>query len=138
LARRLGVAGRVRFAGYHADMREVYCASDFLVHPTFYDPCSNVVLEALLCGLPVVTSRHNGAAELLTRADAEGRCAEGFVLPEPHDHARLAGCMNELIDPKRRRQCAAAARAAAEGWTFEDHYQALVGVLAAAARPRAA
>src|SRR5262249_6971439 len=50
LARQLGLADRVRFVGYHADMRGVYFAADFLVHPTFYDPCSNVVLEALACG----------------------------------------------------------------------------------------
>ncbi len=41
-----------------------YFAADFLVHPTFYDPCSLVVLEALACGLPVITSRCNGASEL--------------------------------------------------------------------------
>src|SRR5262249_15408680 len=58
LARRLGVAERVHFVGYCADMRGAYAACDFLVHPTFYDPCSNVVLEALACGVPVVTSRH--------------------------------------------------------------------------------
>src|SRR5581483_11625281 len=39
LARRLGVTDRVVFAGPHADMRRGYFAADFLVHPTFYDPC---------------------------------------------------------------------------------------------------
>ena len=65
LAHRLGVADRVRFAGYCSDMRNAYFAADFLVHPTFYDPCSHVVLEAMACGLPVITSRYNGASELL-------------------------------------------------------------------------
>jgi UDP-glucose:(heptosyl)LPS alpha-1,3-glucosyltransferase len=137
LARQLGLADRVRFVGYHADMRGVYFAADFLVHPTFYDPCSNVVLEALACGLPVLTSRHNGAAELLRRAGPDGACAEGYVIPDPHDHACLASRLGALADPRRREQCAAAARDAAQGWTFEHHYQALMEVLTAA-RPRQA
>src|SRR5262249_20871888 len=56
LARRLGVAERVCFLGYCAETRNCYFAADFLVHPTFYDPCSLVVLEALACGLPVITT----------------------------------------------------------------------------------
>ena len=34
----------------------ILLAADFLVHPTFYDPCSLVVLEALACGLPIITT----------------------------------------------------------------------------------
>ena len=62
LARRLGVADRVRFAGYCPDMRNCYFASDFVVQPTFYDTCSLVVLEALACGLQVITTRSSGAS----------------------------------------------------------------------------
>ena len=57
LAQRLGVADHVRFLGSCPDIRDVFFAADFLVHPTFYDPCSLVVLEALACGLPVITTR---------------------------------------------------------------------------------
>jgi UDP-glucose:(heptosyl)LPS alpha-1,3-glucosyltransferase len=133
LAARLSVAGRVRFAGYHADARNYFFASDFLVHPTFYDPCSLVVLEALACGLPVVTSRYNGASELLSPL------GEGYVLDDPHDHARLAWCMAQLLDPARRSACAQAARRTAAQWTFHHHYRQLLQVLTeAAARKRAA
>src|SRR5262249_28785516 len=52
LARRLGLAGRVRFGGYCRDIRDAYGAADFLTHPTFYDPCSNVALAALARRLP--------------------------------------------------------------------------------------
>ncbi|MFO0878626.1 MAG: glycosyltransferase family 4 protein [Gemmataceae bacterium] len=124
----LGLEPRVRFVGYCADMGEAYFASDLLVHPTFYDPCSNVVLEALACGLPVITSRHNGAGELLTPTGIEGVCREGFVIPDPHDHDRLAWCLAQLVDPARRAECAKAARETSQGWTFEHHYQALMGV----------
>lgn len=135
LVRRLGLEERVKFVGYHADMREAYFASDFLVHPTFYDPCSNVVLEALACGLPVITSRHNGAHELLRDRTPEGTCAEGFIISDPHDRRALAACMTALMDGRLRRRCAAAARKTAAGWTFEHHYQALMEVLTAV-RPK--
>jgi UDP-glucose:(heptosyl)LPS alpha-1,3-glucosyltransferase len=133
LAQRLRISERVRFVGYYADMRDVYFASDLLVHPTFYDPCSNVVLEALACGLPVITSRHNGASELLHATGPTGVCAEGYIIADPHDHATLADCLARLLDQDRRQACALAARNASTNWTFEDHYQALMGVLSAAA-----
>src|SRR5262249_22457409 len=103
LARRLGVAERVRFIGYCADMRGAYFAADFFVHPTFYDPCSHVVPEAMACGLPVVTTRYNGASELMNAP------REGYVIDDPHDHDRLAWCLTQLLDPVRRSACSQAA-----------------------------
>jgi UDP-glucose:(heptosyl)LPS alpha-1,3-glucosyltransferase len=133
LARRLGVGHLVRFAGHCPDMRDGYFAADFLVHPTFYDPCSLVVLEALGCGLPVITSRYNGASELMRPLQ------EGYVIDDPHDHARLAWCLGQLLEPGRRAACSLAARQAATRWTFERHYQQILGVFhQALARKRAA
>jgi UDP-glucose:(heptosyl)LPS alpha-1,3-glucosyltransferase len=133
LARRLGVAERVRFLGYVGEMRNAYFAADFFVHPTFYDPCSHVVLEALACGLPVITTRYNGASELLQPP------REGFVLDDPHDVEQLAGAMTQLLDPARRAACAQAARRAGVQWTFEHHYRQMLAVFAeAAARKHAA
>ena len=137
LAARLGVASQVRFLGYCSDMRDAYFAADLLAHPTFYDPCSNVVPEALVCGLPVITSRHNGAAELLRPVgDETGECAEGYVVDDPHDHAWLAWCLERLLDPVRRGRCAAAARRTGAAWTFEGHYRVLVRILVEAAQRR--
>ena len=133
LARRLKIADRVRFAGYCPDMRNGYFAADFFVHPTFYDPCSLVVLEALACGLPVITTRYNGAAEVMHPP------REGFVLDDPHDLDQLAGAIAQLLDPARRAACAQAARRTAAQWTFEHHYRQMLAVFAeAAARKHAA
>src|ERR1700745_4264957 len=109
-------------------MRHSYFASDFLIHPTFYDPCSLVVLEALACGLPVITSRFNGASELLESPN------DGYVIDDPHDHAALARCMTELLDPAKRHAMSQAARQVALKWNFDDHYRQLVGLFAQAAR----
>src|SRR5262249_43916925 len=127
LAGRLGVRQRVRFLGYRHDMRDAYFAADLLVHPTVYDPCSNVVLEALACGLGVITTRYNGAHELLQGGGEER--AEGHVIADPHDVDRLAAALVRMSDPVRRAACAAAARRNAASWTFERHYQRLLGIL---------
>jgi UDP-glucose:(heptosyl)LPS alpha-1,3-glucosyltransferase len=133
LAGRLGILERVCFVGLCQEMRNAYFAADFLVHPTFYDPCSLVVLEALACGLPVVTSRANGASELLSPLQ------EGYVVDDPHDHDRLAWCLGQLLDAERRAACVQAARRTAAQWTFEHHYRQLLGIfMEAAARKRAA
>jgi UDP-glucose:(heptosyl)LPS alpha-1,3-glucosyltransferase len=123
LARRLGVRNRVRFIGYCADARDCYFAADFLVHPTFYDPCSLVVLEAQACGLPDITSRFNGASELLDPPH------DGYVVDDPHDHEHLAWCIEQLLDPARRVSCSQAVRSRAGRWNFEAHYRQLMAIL---------
>jgi UDP-glucose:(heptosyl)LPS alpha-1,3-glucosyltransferase len=126
LATKLELADKVTFIGPCREMKNAYFASDFLVHPTFYDPCSLVVLEALACGLPIITSRYNGASELMHPLQ------EGYVVDDPHDDEHLAWCMLQLLDPARRQACAQAARKTASHWTFENHYRQLLSVFAEA------
>jgi UDP-glucose:(heptosyl)LPS alpha-1,3-glucosyltransferase len=123
LAAQLGLMPHVRFTGPLPDSRTAYFAADLLVHPSFYDPCSLVVLEALACDLPVIASRSDGASELMHPLQ------EGFVIDDPHDHAHLAWCLAQMLDPARRRSCAQAARRTAALWTFEHHYQLVVEAL---------
>ena len=67
-AARLGLANRATFLGTVSDLTPYYAAADAYVHPTFYDPCSLVLLEAAASGLPIVTTRRcNGATELFRR-----------------------------------------------------------------------
>jgi len=122
LAESLGVRDRVIFLGFRASPKDAYFAADFLVHPTFYDPCSLVVLEALACGLPVITTRYNGAGELLSPP------SNGFVIDDPHDARELGDALTILADPAYRATASVAARGAAQAWTFEPHYAALLGI----------
>lgn len=130
LAERLGVADRIRFLGFRADPKDAYFAADFLVHPTFYDPCSLVALEALACGLPVITTRYNGASELLTPPK------DGLVIDDPHNAATLGSALTRMTDPAYRSAASQAARQTANRWTFEQHYQALLDVFREAHRVR--
>jgi UDP-glucose:(heptosyl)LPS alpha-1,3-glucosyltransferase len=62
---RLGLQGRVLFRGVREDIADYYRAADVFVLPTLYDPFSNACLESLACGTPVITTRTNGAAEVI-------------------------------------------------------------------------
>ena len=132
LAAKLRVADRVRFLGFCPDIRLAFLAADFLVHPSFYDPCSLVVLEALAFGLPVITTSCNGAAELLHPPE------DGLVIPDPADASALARCIEQFCDPVRRLAAARAALRTARQWTFEDHYRCLLAILHEVAHKRAA
>jgi len=63
------------YAGELSDMVTCYQAADCLAHPTFFDSCANVVLEAMSVGLPVVASNVCGAHELVEDDKS------GYVLP---------------------------------------------------------
>jgi UDP-glucose:(heptosyl)LPS alpha-1,3-glucosyltransferase len=65
LAANLGVAHRVVFLGGQKDVRSHLGAADMFCLPTLYDPMPNAAMEALACGLPVITSTTCGAAELI-------------------------------------------------------------------------
>ncbi|MBI2784720.1 MAG: glycosyltransferase family 4 protein [Gammaproteobacteria bacterium] len=89
LARRLGVAGRVRFFAGRDDIPRFLQGADLLVHPAHSENTGTVLLEALVAGLPVLTTANCGYAHYVAEAGA------GAVLPEPYgqdafDHALVA------------------------------------------------
>ena len=94
LARRLGVERRVSLLGQRGDAARLLTACDVMILPTMYDPCANACLEALAAGRPVVTSRANGASELVQPG------VSGFVVSDPADDAALAlACEKALALP---------------------------------------
>jgi len=90
LAEKRGLREVVRFTGATLEPERFYAAADFLLLPTFYDPCANVTLEALAAGIPVVTTRNNGAHELITH----GR--DGWVVDNPRQAEAMAECILEM------------------------------------------
>jgi UDP-glucose:(heptosyl)LPS alpha-1,3-glucosyltransferase len=120
LARQLGIAEAVRFAGPQAEVLPYYQGADAFVLPTLYDPQSNAVLEAMACGLPAITSTSCGVAELLSPAS-------GYVV-DALDHAAIAKAMTRLLDASHARALGAAARRAIEPYSLQrmtDEYLAL-------------
>lgn len=66
MAETLGIGRQVKFFGHRNDVIEFYKACDVLVIPSTYDPFANVTIEALAMGLYVVSSKSNGASEIIT------------------------------------------------------------------------
>jgi glycosyltransferase involved in cell wall biosynthesis len=103
-ARRLGIAGRVTFAGYrHGDYADVLRAIDVF---TFLVPGSDgtcrALLEAQACGIPAVVSRRGALPEIVL----DGKT--GIVVDE--ETGALAGAWEALAsDTERRRALGAAA-----------------------------
>lgn len=99
LAKRLGVAEKIRWnIGLIYDIYKFFAASDVFIFPTFYEPFGLVILEAMASGLPVVTSRLAGAAELIE----DGK--DGFLLENPTDYKELAEKLNYLLEKERDRK----------------------------------
>jgi UDP-glucose:(heptosyl)LPS alpha-1,3-glucosyltransferase len=127
---RFGLAETVHLVGFLPDVREGFHASDLFVLPTYYDPCSLVVFEAMACGLPVVTTRCNGAGELI----GEGR--EGFVIDRPDDVGALASALDRLADDGARRLMGERARALGREQSLDRHVARLVGLFEEVAASR--
>ncbi len=128
LANRLGLRDEVHFLGFYPDVRDTYWSSDFFVQPTYYDPCSLVVLEALACGLPVITTEQNGAGELM----ADGK--QGFILTSADAESELINALNKMTDDRARREISAEARRLGRQQTFDLHVERLLSVFEEAAR----
>ena len=110
------------------DLPELYRAADFLLLPTSHDPCSLVVLEALACGLPVVSTTANGATEIMR--DGE----HGYVV-DVRDADALHGSVAAMLDGGRRATMRAACLALRPQLSWDRHVQRLLSIYAAAALP---
>jgi glycosyltransferase involved in cell wall biosynthesis len=56
LAAELGIVDRVFFLGFREDVPDFLCTLDVFVLPSFYEGMSNVLIEAMACGVPIVAS----------------------------------------------------------------------------------
>jgi len=93
LARELRLDSRVVFTGYQRDVRRYYEAADLLVVPSKSEGIPNVVLEAMLFGVPVVSTRVGGIPEII-------RDRWNGVLVPPEDPPELARAIVEVITDK--------------------------------------
>ncbi len=132
IVRDLGLAGHVHLLGFQPDIRPCFHAADFFALPTYYDPCSLVVFEALACRLPVITTACNGAGELIV----DGR--EGFVVPTPDSRDQLADALDRMADDGARRAMAGHAERLGREQSFDRHVARLVEVFERVAASRAA
>jgi glycosyltransferase involved in cell wall biosynthesis len=104
---------RVRRFLNSGELLSAYRAADVFVLPSLGEGFGHVLLEAMACGLPVISTTRTAAPDLI----CPGR--EGFVI-EPGNPAELAKCIEYFLqDPSRITSMAKAARARAEYFTWE-------------------
>ena len=122
-ARRIGIGSAVTFTGTVQDTVPYYAAADAYVHPTFYDPCSLVLLEAAASGLPIVTTKRcNGVSELLRDE------VDTLFVEDPTDTCALAAQIQVLLDDSVRRAMGKAARQMALSHSFDRNVYELLAV----------
>jgi glycosyltransferase involved in cell wall biosynthesis len=108
LARTLGVADAVTFAGRVGDVAWWYRRASVVVHPVRWEGFGLALLEAMLCKRPVVASAVSSVPEIV--ADGE----TGLLVP-PEDADALARAIAELLaDPERAQRLGEAGRARAK------------------------
>ena len=97
MARRLGVGDRVHFLGGRLDVPEWMLAADLCFHPAYSESAGMILLEAMTCGLPVLTTDVCGYAIHVAKAKA------GCVLPSPFSQAECNRMLAEmLMSPDRQ------------------------------------
>jgi glycosyltransferase involved in cell wall biosynthesis len=102
-----GLGARLRRLGYRADVPAVLAASDIFVLPSHFEGLPMSVIEAMLCGLPVVATAIRGPREQVVEEET------GLLVP-PASVSELAAALARLAgDPALRARMGAAGRARA-------------------------
>ncbi len=130
LARRLGLAERVRFTGWLApdDLAQELADASIVAMPSLWpEPFGLVGIEANAAGRPVVASATGGVVDWLSDG-------VNGLLVKPGDPRSLAAALNELLaDPARQLQLGATGRElVAARFTLERHLDALLDAYGAA------
>lgn len=99
-AAELGIEEQIIFIGHRSDMPDIYRMLDLVVIPSFSEGHPNVLLEAMACGIPVVSTDVGGVRESIGKAG---------LLVQPGSPEELAAAMVTVLnDPIRARELATA------------------------------
>lgn len=127
-----GIAHAVRFAGYVSDAETWLPALDLFAHPSTGDEgVPQSVVQAMACGLPVITTAVGSLSDLVRHEET------GLVVPKS-DPAAIAAAVTRLQgDPALAARLAAAGRAHVEAnFSRQAMLERMEGVFLRFARPR--
>ena len=126
LIARHGLEERVRLLGRVFPPTDAFAAADVFFHLSWHDSFGFVVLEAMACGLPVITTPHAGAHEVVEDGVSG-------LLVEPDDTPAILDRVERLLEPERRRAMGEAALAVAREHGEPDNFRRVLEVMEAAA-----
>lgn len=97
LAERLGIGDKLFFMGTTNELMEYMISADILLHPARVEAAGMVLLEAIITGLPTITTTNCGYAFHIQGAG-------GVVLDEPFNQEMLHSQLIQLLDESSRQQ----------------------------------
>jgi glycosyltransferase involved in cell wall biosynthesis len=97
LARDLGVFESVIFTGFVEDVNSLISASDLFILPSTQEPFGRVLVEAMLCQVPVIAFRSGGPIEIIE----DNRTG---ILVESRDAERLGAAIDYILLDKEKRE----------------------------------
>ena len=103
-------------------MRDIYAAADVFYLPTLYDPFANVTLEAMAAGLPVITTKTNGASQYFDHG------TNGFLV-QPDDIDSTSEIISALRDNQYAEQITTAGKRTVDANRFETKVQATIDLM---------
>ncbi|WOG28465.1 glycosyltransferase family 4 protein [Endozoicomonas sp. 8E] len=92
LSKQLGIEHQLRFFAGRDDVPRFLLGADLLIHPAYNENTGTVLLEALVAGLPVLTTDVCGYAHYIRDAKA------GIVLPSPFNQDSLNEAVSTMLD----------------------------------------
>ena len=95
------------------EIEKYYAAADIFILPSIYEPFGNANLEALATGLPVITTKYCGAANIIDHKK------NGLVVENPYHPEEIAEKINFLFDPSPRETMGENGRELAEQFPFK-------------------
>jgi glycosyltransferase involved in cell wall biosynthesis len=115
MAAELGIADRVHFIGKRTDLGTLFRGADCFAFPSHYDTFGLVITESMASGLAVITAKTVGASSFIQSG------VNGIVLDDSQDLAGMAAALGKMLsDRAYAARLGAAARKAAEAWTWAD------------------
>jgi glycosyltransferase involved in cell wall biosynthesis len=131
LARELGIADRVIFAGWRTDIPEMLAAMDVFVMPSLFEGGPTTVLEAMAMAKPVVASRVGMVPEVLEHGET------GLIV-KPGDSHALADAVDQLLSDGtlRARMAERARRKSVDDFSIDLMVERYLTVFAHAYRRR--
>lgn len=89
LVRKCGLEDRVRFLGWRTDVLDLMAATEVVVQPTLHEAFSQVMVEAMALGRPLVISDVSGVADVIRHQET------GLVVP-PGDSDAIVSAIRYL------------------------------------------
>jgi UDP-glucose:(heptosyl)LPS alpha-1,3-glucosyltransferase len=114
IAKELGIADRVVFAGERSAVESYFLASDFFVLMSHMDLFGIVVLEAMASGLPVIISDTVGAKDVI---DTGGN---GYIIENANYDREMQTALKAMMQPDQRNIMGTAAKQVAVQYDWEN------------------